>query len=134
MGRLTAGFDGIHPVEMAGADRVDPITAEVIRGALETVAFVMATHCRSPRPRRFSNQSNERNATILDARGRLAALSVGIRAFMLSSTLPVRFAIEFFARRAVCARATCSSPTIPIMAAATCPTTTSSLRSSSTGK
>ncbi len=41
------------------------------------------------------NQSNERNATILDAHGRLAALSVGIPQFMLSSTLPVRFAIDF---------------------------------------
>jgi N-methylhydantoinase B len=42
------------------------------------------------------NQSNERNATILDGRGRLAALSVGIPQFMLSSTLPVRFALDFF--------------------------------------
>jgi N-methylhydantoinase B len=42
------------------------------------------------------NQSNERNATILDASGCLAALSVGIPQFMLSSTLPVRFALEFF--------------------------------------
>ena len=41
------------------------------------------------------NQSNERNATILDAQGRLAALSVGIPQFMLTSTLPVRFALEF---------------------------------------
>src|SRR6201989_2444938 len=41
------------------------------------------------------NQSNERNATVLDARGRLAALSVGIPQFMLTSTLPVRFALEF---------------------------------------
>ncbi|HEX4820137.1 MAG TPA: hydantoinase B/oxoprolinase family protein, partial [Acidimicrobiales bacterium] len=41
------------------------------------------------------NQSNERNATILDARGRLAALSVGIPQFMLTSTLPVRFALDF---------------------------------------
>ena len=41
------------------------------------------------------NQSNERNATILDAQGRLAALSVGIPQFMLTSTLPVRFALDF---------------------------------------
>ena len=41
------------------------------------------------------NQSNERNATILDAKGRLAALSVGIPQFMLTSTLPVRFALDF---------------------------------------
>src|SRR5439155_1410070 len=37
-----------------------------------------------------------RNATILDGTGQLAALSVGIPQFMLSSTLPVRFAVEFF--------------------------------------
>ena len=43
------------------------------------------------------SQSNERNATILDASGKLAALSAGIPQFMLSSTLPVRFAAEFFA-------------------------------------
>jgi N-methylhydantoinase B len=41
------------------------------------------------------NQSNERNATILDGHGRLAALSVGIPQFMLSSTLPIRFCLEF---------------------------------------
>src|SRR3970040_1137869 len=41
------------------------------------------------------NQSNERNATILDGRGGLAALSVGIPQFMLSSTLPARFALAF---------------------------------------
>src|SRR3970040_2200497 len=42
------------------------------------------------------NQSNERNATVLDGSGRLAALSVGIPQFMLTSTLPVRFALDFF--------------------------------------
>ena len=81
---------------MAG-DNVDPVNAEVIRGALETVAFEMATHVSLTATTPILNQSNERNATILDARGRLAALSVGIPQFMLSSTLPVRFAIDFFA-------------------------------------
>src|SRR5262249_21669308 len=42
------------------------------------------------------DRSNERSATIFDARGRLAALSVGIPQFMLSSTLSVRFALDFF--------------------------------------
>ena len=50
---------------------------------------------RAPPPRRSSTSRNERNATILDAQGRLAALSVGIPQFMLTSTLPVRFALEF---------------------------------------
>ena len=75
----------------------DPVTAEVIRGAMETVAFEMATHVSLTATTPILNQSNERNATILDGTGRLAALSVGIPQFMLSSTLPVRFALEFFA-------------------------------------
>ena len=76
--------------------RVDPVTAEVIRGALETVAYEMATHVSLTATTPILNQSNERNATILDGSGRLGALSVGIPQFMLSSTLPVRFALEFF--------------------------------------
>jgi len=74
----------------------DLVTAEIIRGAMETVAYEMATHVSLTATTPILNQSNERNATILDARGSLAALSVGIPQFMLSSTLPVRFALEFF--------------------------------------
>ena len=77
---------------------IDPVTAEIIRGAMETVAFEMATHVSLTATTPILNQSNERNATILDARGCLAALSVGIPQFMLSSTLPVRFALDFFGR------------------------------------
>ncbi len=75
---------------------IDKVTAEVIRGAMETVAYEMATHVSLTATTPILNQSNERNATILDSTGRLAALSVGIPQFMLSSTLPVRFALEFF--------------------------------------
>jgi N-methylhydantoinase B len=74
---------------------VDPITAEVIRGAMETVCFEMAEYVSRTATTPILNQSNERNATILDAQGRLAALSVGIPQFMLTSTLPVRFALDF---------------------------------------
>ena len=74
---------------------VDPITAEVVRGAMETVCFEMATYVSRTATTPILNQSNERNATVLDARGRLAALSVGIPQFMLTSTLPVRFALQF---------------------------------------
>jgi len=63
---------------------------------METVAYEMATHVSLTATTPILNQSNERNATLLDARGALAALSVGIPQFMLSSTLPVRFAIDFF--------------------------------------
>jgi N-methylhydantoinase B len=74
---------------------VDPVTAEVIRGAMETICFEMAEYVSRTATTPILNQSNERNATILDAQGRLAALSVGIPQFMLTSTLPVRFALEF---------------------------------------
>ncbi len=74
---------------------VDPVTAEVIRGAMETICFEMANYVSRTATTPILNQSNERNATILDANGRLAALSVGIPQFMLTSTLPVRFALDF---------------------------------------
>jgi len=76
--------------------RIDPVTAEVIRGALETIAFEMATHVSRTATTPILNQSNERNATIMDGDGRLAALAVGIPQFMLSSMGPIRFALDFF--------------------------------------
>jgi N-methylhydantoinase B len=84
-----------HRGRLSEAPTVDPVTAEVIRGAMETVCFEMATYVSRTATTPILNQSNERNATILDAKGRLAALSVGIPQFMLTSTLPVRFALEF---------------------------------------
>jgi len=77
-------------------DAVDPVEAEIVRGAMETICYEMATHVSLTATTPILNQSNERNATILDGRGALAALSVGIPQFMLSSTLPVRFALDFF--------------------------------------
>ena len=74
---------------------IDPVTAEVIRSAMETICFEMATYVSRTATTPILNQSNERNATILDGRGRLAALSVGIPQFMLSATLPVRFCLEY---------------------------------------
>jgi hypothetical protein len=76
---------------------IDPVTAIVVRSAMETICFEMATYVSRTATTRILNQSNERNATILTGDGRLAALSVGIPQFMLSSTLPVRFACEFLA-------------------------------------
>ncbi|MHB8511866.1 MAG: hydantoinase B/oxoprolinase family protein [Actinomycetota bacterium] len=76
--------------------KIDPITAEVIRGGLETIAFEMAVHVSRTATTPILNQSNERNATIMDWKGRLAALAVGIPQFMLSSMGPVQFAIDFF--------------------------------------
>jgi N-methylhydantoinase B len=93
---------GVDLVQLAGrrgrlaaATDVDPITAEVVRSSMETVCFEMATYVSRTATTPILNQSNERNATVLDAQGRLAALSVGIPQFMLTSTLPVRFALDF---------------------------------------
>ncbi len=80
---------------LSAAPTVDQVTAEVVRGAMETICFEMATYVSRTATTPILNQSNERNATILDAQGRLAALSVGIPQFMLTSTLPVRFALEY---------------------------------------
>src|SRR6187397_3225433 len=80
---------------LAANPTVDPVTAEVVRSCMETVCFEMATYVSRTATTPILNQSNERNATILDGRGRLAALSVGIPQFMLTSTLPVRFALDF---------------------------------------
>src|SRR5713101_2118384 len=82
----------------AGRAKLDPVTTEIVLGAFETICYEMATHVSLTATTPILNQSNERNATILDASGALAALSVGIPQFMLSSTLPVRFALEFFGK------------------------------------
>ncbi|MGH9014216.1 MAG: hydantoinase B/oxoprolinase family protein [Acidimicrobiia bacterium] len=87
----------VDEARLAGARVVaDAVSAEVVRSAMETVCFEMATYVSRTATTPILNQSNERNATILDSTGRLAALSVGIPQFMLTSTLPVRFALEFF--------------------------------------
>src|SRR5713226_8046409 len=80
----------------AGRVMLDRVTTEIVLGAFETICYEMATHVSLTATTPILNQSNERNATILDGTGQLAALSVGIPQFMLSSTLPVRFAVEFF--------------------------------------
>src|SRR5947208_16110319 len=93
---------GVDLVELAGTRgrlaeevTVDPVTAEVIRGAMETVCWEMATYVSRTATTPILNQSNERNGSILDGKGRLAALSVGIPQFMLSSALPIRFALAY---------------------------------------
>ncbi|HYR97006.1 MAG TPA: hydantoinase B/oxoprolinase family protein, partial [Candidatus Binatus sp.] len=85
-----------RPGRARQASTADPITTEIILGAFETICYEMATHVSLTATTPILNQSNERNATILDRTGQLAALSVGIPQFMLSSTLPVRFAVDFF--------------------------------------
>ena len=78
---------------------VDPVIAEVIRGAMETICFEMAVYVSRTATTPILNQSNERNASLLDRNGRLAAVSVGVPQLMLSSSLPVRFAVDYFGDR-----------------------------------
>ena len=78
-----------------GAVPVDPVTAEVIRNAMETTCVEMALYVSRTATTPILNESNERNASILDRNGRLAALSVGVPQLMLCSSLPVRFALDF---------------------------------------
>jgi len=56
---------------------IDPVTADIIRGAFETVCFEAATHLGRAASSPIINSSNERNAAIVDGHGRLAMGAVG---------------------------------------------------------
>lgn len=56
---------------------IDQVTADIIRGAFETVCFESATYLGRAASSPIINQSNERNAAIVDANGRLAMGAVG---------------------------------------------------------
>src|SRR3974390_1307010 len=75
---------------------VDPVTANIIRGALETVCFEAATHLGRAASSAIINQSNERNASIIDANGRLASGSIGTPHLTFVSQLTVRYGLECF--------------------------------------
>ncbi len=74
---------------------VDTVTAGIVRGSFETICFEVATHVARTATSAMINQSNERNASIIDAHGRLAGLSVGIPQLMFISPLSVRYALEY---------------------------------------
>ncbi len=74
---------------------VDPVTATIIRGSLETVCFEAATHLGRAASSAIINQSNERNASIIDAHGRLASGSIGTPHLTFVSQLTVRYGLEF---------------------------------------
>jgi N-methylhydantoinase B len=76
--------------------KVDPVTANIIRGAMETVCFEAATHLGRAATSPIINQSNERNASIVDANGRLAAVSIGTPHLTFISQLTVRYGLEHF--------------------------------------
>ena len=75
---------------------VDPVTAAIIRGACETVCFEAATHLGRAASSAIINQSNERNASIIDAHGRLAVASIGTPHLTFVSQLTVRYGLEHF--------------------------------------
>ncbi len=73
---------------------VDPVSAGIIRGAFETICFEVATHLGRCASSAIINQSNERNASVLDGQGRLAGISVGIPQLLFISPLSVRYGLE----------------------------------------
>ena len=72
---------------------IDPVTAGIIRGGMETICFEAATHLGAPPPRPIINQSNERNGSIVDAHGRLAGASVGTPHLTFVTGLTVRYGL-----------------------------------------
>ncbi|HTZ69412.1 MAG TPA: hydantoinase B/oxoprolinase family protein [Acetobacteraceae bacterium] len=75
---------------------IDPVTATIIRGAFDTVCFEAATHLGRAASSAIINQSNERNAAIIDSNGRLAAASIGTPHLTFVSQLTVRYGLDFF--------------------------------------
>jgi N-methylhydantoinase B len=73
---------------------VDPVSASIIRGAFETICYEVATHLGRCASSAIINQSNERNASVLDGSGRLAGISVGIPQLLFISPLSVRYGLE----------------------------------------
>lgn len=74
--------------------QIDSVTAGIIRGAFETICYETSTALSRTATSPMINQSNERDASVLDAHGRLAGLSVGIPQLLFVSALPVRYALE----------------------------------------
>ncbi len=75
---------------------IDPVTASIIRGGLETVCFEAATFLGRAASSPIINQSNERNAAVIDAQGRLAAVSIGTPHLTFVSQLTVRYGLGLF--------------------------------------
>lgn len=65
------------PPPLKTGAQIDPVTADIIRGAFETVCFESATFLGRAASSPIINSSNERNAAIVDANGRLAMGAIG---------------------------------------------------------
>lgn len=74
--------------------QIGPVSSDIIRGALETACYEAATYLGRAASSPIINQSNERNATIIDANGRLAAVAIGTPHLTFVSQLPVRYGLE----------------------------------------
>lgn len=74
---------------------IDPVTADIIRGGFETICFEAATHLGRAASSPIINQSNERNAAIVDAHGRLAMGAIGTPHLTFVSQLTVRYGLMY---------------------------------------
>ncbi|MCJ8156129.1 hydantoinase B/oxoprolinase family protein [Sphingomonas sp. LaA6.9] len=72
---------------------IDAVTADIIRGAFETVCFEAATHLGRAASSPIINQSNERNAAIVDANGRLAMGAIGTPHLTFVNQMMVRWGL-----------------------------------------
>ncbi|MEY2943314.1 MAG: hypothetical protein RLY97_1328, partial [Pseudomonadota bacterium] len=72
---------------------IDAVTADIIRGAFETVCFEAATHLARAASSPIINQSNERNAAIVDAHGRLAMGAIGTPHLTFVNPMMVRYGL-----------------------------------------
>ena len=81
-----------RPPLTTGAN-IDPVTASIIRGAFETICFEAATHLGRAASSPIINSSNERNAAIVDAQGRLAMGAIGTPHLTFVNQMMVRWAL-----------------------------------------
>lgn len=81
------------PPPLPSSVAIDPVTADIVRGAFETICFEVATHLGRAASSPIINQSNERNAAIVDAHGRLAMGSIGTPHLTFVSQLTVRYGL-----------------------------------------
>lgn len=75
---------------------IDPVSASIIRGAMETACFESCEHLARAASSPIINQSNERNASIVDAHGRLTAVSIGTPHLTFVSQLPIRYGLMMY--------------------------------------
>lgn len=78
---------------LATTVEIDPVTAAIIRGAFETVCFEAATYLGRAASSPIINQSNERNAAIVDGHGRLAMGAIGTPHLTFVNQMMARWAL-----------------------------------------